>query len=427
MSDVSPILSLPLMQPAQAQKHVTHNEALQQLDIIVQLVLRGLGSTLPPVVPVPGEVHALGAGASGVWSGHDGLLAVFVSGGWQFIAPRIGWRGWDQTGQVLRSWNGSAWVDLSSPPQLNNLAGIGIGTVADTTNRLAVVASATLLSHAGAGHQLKINKATAGDTASLLYQSGWSGRAEMGLAGTDDFAIKLSADGSVWTDALVLNSATGIATGAAVVQNSTDTGAGRLLRVGHIGAGRSAWASTGGTANALSLTTGSALPSLPTGLQLRFRATAGNTGPATVAVDGLAARSIRTVTGALLPAGYIRSGTGTVITYDGTDFIAERQTERGSGADGDYTRWADGTQICWFATSAVGFTVNVTSYYTWTYPTGFAAPPVAGCTMRRNDNGTTAAAARQGLIDSETQSNWAHTGASAATWDFKLVANGRWY
>ena len=266
MSDVSPILSLPLMQPAQAQKHVTHNEALQQLDILVQLVLRGVGSTLPPAVPVPGEVYALGAGATGVWNGHDGLLAVFVSGGWQFIAPRIGWRGWDQTGQVLRAWDGSAWVDLSSAPQLNNLEGIGIGTSADPTNRLAVVAAATLLSHAGAGHQLKINKATAGDTASLLYQSGWSGRAEMGLAGNDDFAIKLSADGSVWTDALVLNRTTGLASGAAVVASSTDSTAGRLLRVGHIGAGLSAWASAGGSANALALRTGSALPSLPTGL-----------------------------------------------------------------------------------------------------------------------------------------------------------------
>jgi len=427
MSDVSPILSLPLMQPAQAQKHVTHNEALQQLDILVQLVLRGMDSTVPPVVPVPGEVYALGVGASGVWSGHDGLLAVFVSGGWQFIAPRIGWRGWDQTGQMLRAWNGSVWVDLSGTPQLNNLAGIGIGTTSDTTNRLAVVAPATLLSHEGAGHQLKINKATAGDTASLLYQSGWSGRAEMGLAGTDDFALKVSADGSTWTEALVLNRTTGLATGAAVVASSTDASAGRLLRVGHIGAGLSAWASTGGTANALSLSTGSALPSLPTGLQLRFRATAANTGPATVAVDGLAARNIRTVTGAPLPAGYLRTATDTLLTYDGTDFIAERQTERGSNATGEFTRWADGTQICWFSTAAVGFVVSLSAYYTWTYPAAFAAVPVTGCTMRRNDNSTTISTGRQGLVDSATQSNWAHNGASSATWDFKLMANGRWY
>ena len=34
MPDLSPILSLPLMQASQAQKHVTHNEALRLLDRI---------------------------------------------------------------------------------------------------------------------------------------------------------------------------------------------------------------------------------------------------------------------------------------------------------------------------------------------------------------------------------------------------------
>ena len=37
MSQTSPVLSLPYIQPAQAQKHVTHNEALRILDAITQL------------------------------------------------------------------------------------------------------------------------------------------------------------------------------------------------------------------------------------------------------------------------------------------------------------------------------------------------------------------------------------------------------
>ena len=63
--------------------------------------------------------------------------------------------------------------------------------------------------HDGAGHQIKINKASASDTASLLYQSGWAGRAEMGLSGSDDFSIKVSANGSDWLAALVIDKATG--------------------------------------------------------------------------------------------------------------------------------------------------------------------------------------------------------------------------
>ncbi|MFU8883800.1 MAG: pyocin knob domain-containing protein, partial [Rhodobacterales bacterium] len=72
------------------------------------------------------------------------------------------------------------------------------------------VSDATLLSHNGADHQLKINKAEATDTASLLFQSGWSGRAEMGLAGGDDFSVKVSADGVAWFDAVTANRASGL-------------------------------------------------------------------------------------------------------------------------------------------------------------------------------------------------------------------------
>jgi hypothetical protein len=56
---------------------------------------------------------------------------------------------------------------------------------------------------------LKINKATASDTASLVLQTGYSGRAEFGLAGDDDWHVKVSADGAVWTEALKVDRTTG--------------------------------------------------------------------------------------------------------------------------------------------------------------------------------------------------------------------------
>lgn len=37
MSQTSTHLNLPYIQPAQAQKHVTHNEAIELLDLIVHL------------------------------------------------------------------------------------------------------------------------------------------------------------------------------------------------------------------------------------------------------------------------------------------------------------------------------------------------------------------------------------------------------
>lgn len=63
--------------------------------------------------------------------------------------------------------------------------GLG-GAVADATHRLSLNAPASLFNHAGAGHQIKVNKNAATDTASLLFETGFSGRAEMGLTGSDD-------------------------------------------------------------------------------------------------------------------------------------------------------------------------------------------------------------------------------------------------
>ena len=102
MSQSSSILALPYLQPSQAQKHVTHNEALRRLDIIVQLGVVSFGATTPPGAPAEGEVYALGAGTSGVWAGHDSELAAWLDGVWLFLAPLPGWRAWGQAETELR-------------------------------------------------------------------------------------------------------------------------------------------------------------------------------------------------------------------------------------------------------------------------------------------------------------------------------------
>ena len=209
MPDISPLLSLPLILPAQAQKHVTHNEALARLDVLVQLVVEGFDATTAPVAPVEGAVWALGAAPLGVWAGQPQKLATWRAGAWQFVTPAPGWRAFGKAGGGFRVFNAGAWVDLVAAAPLQNLPGLGIGTVWNTTNRLAVASPATLLTHAGAGHQVKFNKAAVADTASLLFQSGWSGRAEIGLAGSDALAIKVSADGSGFATALLADGASG--------------------------------------------------------------------------------------------------------------------------------------------------------------------------------------------------------------------------
>lgn len=102
-------LGLPLLQPAQAQKHVTVNEALSVLDGIVQLRIASKTLAVPPAA-LDGAVYAVPTGATGDWSGEDGRLALAQGGGWTFVTPQVGWKGWlvDQGHEV--TFDGSEWV-----------------------------------------------------------------------------------------------------------------------------------------------------------------------------------------------------------------------------------------------------------------------------------------------------------------------------
>ncbi len=54
MPFISKNLNLPYIAPSQAQKHVTHNEAIRALDAIVQLSLQSKVLSTPPAIPAAG-------------------------------------------------------------------------------------------------------------------------------------------------------------------------------------------------------------------------------------------------------------------------------------------------------------------------------------------------------------------------------------
>ncbi|MCB2137018.1 MAG: DUF2793 domain-containing protein [Rhodobacteraceae bacterium] len=85
-------LGLPLLQPAQAQKHVTVNESLSRLDALVQLTIASRTVSLPPAVVVDGATYAVPFGAVNEWAGHEGEIAFGSNGGWDFVSPQRGWR-----------------------------------------------------------------------------------------------------------------------------------------------------------------------------------------------------------------------------------------------------------------------------------------------------------------------------------------------
>lgn len=212
MPDTSPNLSLPYIIAAQAQKHLTHNEAIRALDAIVQLGVEDRDLATPPASPAEGASYIVAAGAGAAWIGHEGNIAAFQDGAWEFYTPQEGWTAWVGDEDILVAWTGTTWQAASGPSTVNPVPMVGINASADAANRLTVAAPATLLNHEGAGHQLKVNKAAASDTGSLLFQTGFSGRAEMGLAGSDDFSFKVSPDGAAWNVAISIDRNTGRAT-----------------------------------------------------------------------------------------------------------------------------------------------------------------------------------------------------------------------
>ena len=78
--DTTPNLSLPYIMPSQAQKHVTHNEALAILDALVQLTALDRDLTTPPANAIDGSCYIVPSGAIGVWAGQAGTVAIRQEG-----------------------------------------------------------------------------------------------------------------------------------------------------------------------------------------------------------------------------------------------------------------------------------------------------------------------------------------------------------
>ena len=352
MPDTSTHLLLPYLLAAQAQKHVTVNEALRLLDGLVQLAVLDRDLSAPPASPDDGDRYIVASGATGAWAGWDLNVAYHVDGAWMRLVPRAGWQAWVVDEAAFVGWDGTAWtaaglpaffsdaifelahdadptrragfdlaalaagttrtfarpdvstelaglsgaqtfdgdktfageLEASGPvatigtapgtatyglgagatvagatktvnlgtggaagsdtvvnigsdtagadgttvintptvtfangvtqvgmPQANLTAlllGLG-GAVADAWNRLSVNTPAVLLNHAGAGIEATVNKNAAANDAAFAFKTGFSARALIGLLGSDDFSFKVSPDGSIYHEAILIDRTSG--------------------------------------------------------------------------------------------------------------------------------------------------------------------------------------------------------------------------
>ncbi|SLN61523.1 hypothetical protein ROG8370_02833 [Roseovarius gaetbuli] len=215
MSDATTNLLLPYILAAQAQKHVTHNEALRLIDGLVQLSVIDRDLTAPPGSPADGDRYIVGSGATGDWAGWDLNVALWTDGVWMRLPPRTGWRVWVEDESLLLVHDGAGWIG-TTPAALQNLALLGFGTMADAANPFSAKLNAALwtaktLAEGGTGDLFyTLNKEAAGDDLGLTLQTGFVTKALLGLFGSDRLRLAVSADGSTFFDGLIVDNATGI-------------------------------------------------------------------------------------------------------------------------------------------------------------------------------------------------------------------------
>lgn len=215
MSDATTHLLLPYILAAQAQKHVTHNEALRLLDGLVQLSVLDRDLTAPPGSPTDGDRYIVGSGATAAWAGWDLNVALWTDGAWLRLPPRTGWRAWVEDEGLLLVYDGSVWVG-TTPGELQNMALLGIGTTADAANPFSAKLNAALWTAKTAGEGgtgdlfYTMNKEAVGGDLGYVFQTGYVTKALVGLFGSDLFRLAVSADGSAFFDGFIVDNTSGI-------------------------------------------------------------------------------------------------------------------------------------------------------------------------------------------------------------------------
>lgn len=162
MTDTTPRLALPLLQPGQAQKDVFHNEALSLLDAIVDAVAETIGDAAPPASPAVGAAWIVGAVPSGAWAGHALELACWTEGGWRFAAPPEGALVWVRAAATYARRAPAAWLTGDLPLSRVTVGGVQVlgarepaiaapagGTAPDAEARAVIGAILTALRNHG--------------------------------------------------------------------------------------------------------------------------------------------------------------------------------------------------------------------------------------------------------------------------------------
>jgi hypothetical protein len=161
MADTTPRFALPFILPGQAQKELSHNEALTRIDLALHPAVEEAPAASPPASPGDGQCWIVAAPATGDWEGREGLLAMWTEAGWRFLAPAPGTVAWNKAAGLPTLWDGWQWREgavLGSSLVINGVQVVGArqsavpspsgGTIIDEEARAAINGlTAALMSH----------------------------------------------------------------------------------------------------------------------------------------------------------------------------------------------------------------------------------------------------------------------------------------
>lgn len=115
---------LPLLAVSQAQKEITHNEALVLVDALLHPVVEAeLAAPPSPAVTDIGKCWLIGQVPTGPWQGKAAQIALWIGGGWRYVVPQSGMRLRLLSEQADKIWSGSGW---SNAPTIADPSGGGI-------------------------------------------------------------------------------------------------------------------------------------------------------------------------------------------------------------------------------------------------------------------------------------------------------------
>ena len=125
--DVTARHALPNLYVGQAQKEVTHNEALARIDALLHPVLVAKLAE-PPIgltTANDGECWLINSAATGQWAGKSGQIARWSGGSWRFLMPVSGMTVWLASDAKRLFYIAGSWI---APDSIDGPVG---GTIID--------------------------------------------------------------------------------------------------------------------------------------------------------------------------------------------------------------------------------------------------------------------------------------------------------